>query len=166
MTNRNTSTANDKTDMFAVATPPGAIDWRALADKRLTRLGELEHDCSVLRDRMNALQTEYRELLVAGDSQLQRIWELDRTREKLGHRLDELARQHAQTLASLLGSRSWRVTRPLRSLSALVSGRKGGVGNLLRAMLRVPWLRRVAGAVARIVPGLHRRLRSRLYPRA
>lgn len=150
--------------MFAVATEPGTIDWRSLADARLTRLVELEHDCAVLRDRMNALQIEYRELLVAGDNRLQRIWELDRTRVKLGRRLDELAREHAGTLASILGSRSWRLTRPLRSLSAAVPAGRRSVGSLLRAMLRVPWLRRVAGVVARMVPGLHRRLRSRLYP--
>lgn len=165
MTNTNASMAHDPTDRSAVDTAPGAVDWRALADARLTRLVELEHDLSVLRDRMNALQIEYRELLVTGDNQLQRLREVDRARVKLGRRLDDLAREHAAMRASFLGSRSWRLTRPLRSLSAAVSACRSGTGNLLRAMLRVPWLRRVAGMLARRVPGLHRRLRSRLYPR-
>ncbi len=165
MTNRNASMAHAQTDRSAPGTPPGVVDWRALADARLTRLVQLEHDLSVLRERMNAVQVEYRELLLASDSQLQRIWEVDRARVKLGRRLDDLAREHAAMRSSFLGSRSWRLTRPLRSLSASVSACRRGVGNLLRAMLRVPWLRRVAGIVARTVPGLHRRLRSRLYPR-
>ena len=148
----------------ATTEAPAAINWRALADARLARLVELEHDCSVLRDRMSVLQIEYRELLAASDSQLQRIWELDRERMKLHRRLDGLAIEHAQMQDSFLNSRSWRLTRPLRGLSRAATAGNRGVASLVRAMLRVPIVRRVAGVVARMVPGLHRRLRSRLYP--
>ena len=164
MTNGKTNIANDRTDTPAGATAPGAMDWGALADARLTRLVELEHDCSVLRDRMEGLQLEYRELLVASDRQSRRSRELDQARVMLSRRLEDLTREHADMRASFLGSRSWRLTRPLRSLSASVSGARTAVGNVLRGMLRVRWLRRVAGIVARMVPGLHRRVRSRLYP--
>ena len=166
MINRDVSTTHAETKIPTVAMASGVVDWRVLADARLTRLVELEHDCSVMRERMSALQIEYRELLVTSDSQLQQIWELDRTKVKLNRRLAELERAHADMRASFLGSRSWRLTRPLRSLSTSVSAGRRGVGNLLRAMLRVPWLRRIAGLMAHMVPGLHRRLRSRLYPRA
>jgi len=63
-----------------------------------------------------------------------------------------------------LGSRSWRLTRPLRALSMRMAAARRRLGRLLRGMLRVPLLRRVAGFAVHLVPGLHARLRSRLYP--
>ena len=164
MTNGNANIANDQADTPAGATALGAIDWGALADARLDRLVELEHDCSVLRDRMEGLQLEYRELLVESDRQSRRRRELDQTRVILSRRLEDLTREHADMRASFLGSRSWRLTRPLRSLSTSVSGVRTAVGKVLRGRGRVLGLRRVAGMVARMVPGLHRRVRSRLYP--
>ncbi|OOG51055.1 hypothetical protein [Rhodanobacter sp. C01] len=154
-------------DQAAVSTA-GAVsaplDWHWLAAQRLSRLVEVEHDCSVVRERLDSLQNDYRESLVARDGQLQQIREL-------GDRLADLAQVHARmrmeyesAQAALLGSRSWRMTRPLRMLSMQVVSARRRIGGLLRAMLRVPLLRRVARVLARLVPGLHARLRSRLYP--
>ncbi|HEY8683437.1 MAG TPA: hypothetical protein VIM06_09720 [Rhodanobacter sp.] len=125
---------------------------------------EIEHDYSVMRDRLGRLQVDYRELLVASESQLQRILELDKARMNLDDRLDDLAREYVRMQASFAGSRSWRVTRPLRALSTTGASSRRGVGRLLRAMLRISLFRRVARLIVRSVPGLHARLRSRLYP--
>jgi hypothetical protein len=148
----------------AVEAAPIALDWRGLADQRLARVVEIEHDYSVMRDRLSRLQVDYRELLVASDDRLQRILELDKARQKLDERLGELAREYASMQASFIGSRSWRITRPLRALSGSGTGSRRAIGRLLRAMLRVPLLRRTARLATRLVPGLHARLRSRLYP--
>jgi hypothetical protein len=148
-----------------VASPPeGGVDWRALADRRLTRLVEIEHDHSIMRDRLAQLQVDYREILVASDGQLQHLTELDRMRLKLEGRLAELAHEHADMHASYEGSRSWRLTRPLRAISAWRGKGRRGVGRLARGLLRISLLRRAARLVVRLVPGLHERLHSRLYP--
>lgn len=147
------------------------LDWRVLADRRLTRLVDLEHDCSVMRDRLNLLQLDYRELLVTSEDQLRCIRELHVAGhvagEKMRRRSDDLARELddlARELAGMQASRSWRVTRPLRALSRQAAVARRGVGRALRAMLRIPLLRRVARLAVRWLPGLHERLRSRLYP--
>lgn len=154
----------DQSTVSAAGTVPAVLDWRRLADQRLSRLVELEHDYSVVRERLDSLQNDYRESLVAIDDQLQRIRELD-------DRLADLAQTHASmrmeyesTQAALLGSRSWRMTRPLRTLSMRIASARRRIGGLLRAMLRVPLLRRISRVLVRLMPGLHARLRSRLYP--
>ena len=154
----------DQSTVSAAGTVPAVLDWRRLADQRLSRLVELEHDYSVVRERLDSLQNDYRESLVAIDDQLQRIRELD-------DRLADLAQTHASmrmeyesTQAALLGSRSRRMTRPLRTLSMRIASARRRIGGLLRAMLRVPLLRRISRVLVRLMPGLHARLRSRLYP--
>jgi hypothetical protein len=142
--------------------PSCVLDWRMLADQRLTQLVDIEHDYSVMRDRLNLLQVDYCELLVVSEGQLQRIWGLDKSCVELHGRLDDLALEYA----AMQASRSWRLTQPLRALSTHVAAGRRGVGRLLRAILRVPLLRRVARWVVRLVPGLHARLRSRLHPHA
>jgi hypothetical protein len=150
---------------------PGALDWRKLADHRLDRLVELEHDHSVMCDRLSRLQVDYRESLVAGVDQLQRIQELDRSREQLQDRLADLAQACARmrvdyenAQAALLGSRSWRLTRPLRAVSIGFGAGRRRLGRLLRTILRVPLLRRVARLAMRQMPGVHARLRARFNP--
>jgi hypothetical protein len=145
----------------------GSVDWRALADQRLTRLIELEHDHAVMCDRLALLQVDYRELLVASEERLQRISEVDRARLNLEERLADLARERAHLQAvhmSFVESRSWRLTRPLRAMSRWRSS--PSAGGLARDLLRIPALRRAARLVVRLLPGLHQRLRSRLYPQA
>ena len=138
------------------------LDWRMLADQRLTRLVNLEHDYSVMRDRLGLLQVDYRELLVAREGQLQCIRELDKSCAELNGRLDDLALEYA----AIQASKSWRLTRPLRALSTQMAAGRRVVGRLLRAMLRLPLLRRAARLILRLVPSLHARLRSRLHPHA
>lgn len=151
----------------AVASSPSVVaDWRKLADQRLAHLVELEHDHAVMRDRLALLQVDYREVLVAGEDRLRRIAELDRERVKLEERLDQLAKEYASMHASFVGSRSWRVTRPLRAISTWLAPGRRGIGSVLRAMLRIPGLRRAARIAVRLVPGLHSYLRARLYSQA
>lgn len=172
------------------AVPCPGPDWRSLADERLNRLVELEHDCSVMRDRMCRLQDDCGALMSRDEALLQSIkalesecaallaqndqWrqqdvqahqcmqametdrsalrahnlELLRHTERVDLRLLEMqselsiweARSHelciredeaqrcmkeledARLLCNtLLASRSWRVTRPLRALARLWS---------------------------------------------
>jgi hypothetical protein len=152
---------------------PASLDWRKLADQRLFRLVEIEHDHAVMCDRLALLQVDYRQMLVANEEQLQRIVEMDRERLKMERRLAELARECADVRAafermhaSFVNSRSWRLTRPLRVISRWWVVDRHSIGGLVRAMLRIPLLRRGARFVVRRVPGLHGRLRARLYPQA
>jgi len=148
----------------AVAVVSAAVDWRSLANQRLGRLVELEHDYSIMCDRLALLQNDYRESLVTSMGQLQRIRELDDRLADLAQTCTSMRAEYESAQAALLGSRSWRLTRPLRALSMRMAAARRRLGRLLRGMLRVPLLRRVAGFAVHLVPGLHARLRSRLYP--
>src|ERR1700722_2314155 len=48
-------------------------DWHELAERRLARLVDAEHDASVSRDRLELLQAESREFLVLSVTRLHRI---------------------------------------------------------------------------------------------
>jgi hypothetical protein len=138
----------------AAPSSTSAIDWRALSDQRLNRLVEVEHDCSLLRDRLGAMWTDYQELFRVTEDRLQRIREMERSMSTLDDRLQALVRESERMRAEFLGSRSWRVTRPLRVLSSWAS-RVAPTG--------VPGARhRLAGMVVRKISGLRRRLRSLL----
>lgn len=142
-----------------------ASDWRVLAEQRLARLVEIEHDHSVMLDRLALLQVDYLEEIVASEQRLAHIGRLGLEEAKLHLRLRELEDAHAVAQASferVCQSRSWRVTRPLRAVSTWVALRHD-VGSMARGILRIPLIRRTARAVARRVPGLHARIRSRLY---
>lgn len=152
------------TAAIPAAAVSSALDWRKLADQRLSRLVELEHDYSVVRDRLDSLQNDYRESLATGAGQLQHIRELDDRLADLAQTSANIRMEYESAQAALLGSRSWRITRPLRALSMRIVSVRRHIGRLLRVMLRVPLLRRVAGVAVRLVPGLHERIHSRLYP--
>lgn len=156
---------NEPHDALSGAPPvPESLDWRKLADQRLSRLVELEHDYAVMHDRLALLQVDYRQMLVANEEQMQRIVEVDRERLKMERRLAELARECADVRAAFVNSRSWRLTRPLRVISRWWVVDRRSIGGLVRTMLQVPLLRRGARFVVRRVPSLHGRLRARLYP--
>lgn len=141
-----------------------ALDWRKVADQRLSQLVELEHDYSVVRDRLSLLQIDYRESLAMGVDQLRRIQDMDDRLADLAHACASMRADYEGALAALLGSRSWRLTRPFRAISMWLAASRRRSGRLLRSMLRVPLLRRMAKMIVWLVPGLHARLRSRLYP--
>jgi len=141
-------------------TESSGIDWRLLAVSRLSRLVELEHDFVIVRDRLDQLQTVYHSLLNESENRMQRIHRMEKIRVALDRRLADLVQQYA----TMQGSRSWRFTRPLRALSARTVHSKRVVRWIIRVMLRVRFLRRILGAVARRMPGLHQRIRSKLYP--
>ncbi|WP_426700846.1 hypothetical protein ACPPVV_15920 [Rhodanobacter sp. Col0626] len=134
---------------------PAALDWRMVAEQRLGRLVDIEHDHAVIRDRLELLQVDYREILVANTEQLQRISGLDRERRALTDKLADMERSH-----------SWRLTQPLRAVSTWSGGPQRRVGNLMRALLRIRVVRRGARFIVRWTPGLRERLRSKLYAQA
>lgn len=154
----------DQAGVSATDTVSAGLDWRRLANQRLSRLVEIEHDYSVVRERLDSLQGDYRESLVARNDQSQRIRDLDDRLAELAQRHARMRMEYESAQAALLGSRSWRMTQPLRILSMRFASIRHRSGGLLRAMLRVPLLRWVARVLMRLVPGLHARLRSRLYP--
>ena len=139
--------------------------WRALAEHRLTRLVEIEHDHSVMLDRLALLQIDYLEVVVASEDRLVKIGELGKEGARLETRLIQLESEHRsmhEAFESIRQSRSWRVTRPMRSVSGWL-GSRHRVGSIVRHLLRVPLVRRSARFVVRMVPGLHERIRDRLY---
>lgn len=137
-------------DDFCARAPAPELDWRALAGQRLSRLVELEHDCFVMRDRLEQLQVECSALQLENEAQLERIWRMTRKQE--------------QELARILQSWSWRITRPLRALSVRTAPVRPILGRLLRMPLRVPWVKRAAVAIVLRMPRLHAHVRSRLHP--
>jgi len=141
-----------------------APDWRLVAEQRLTRLIETEHDHSVIVDRLTALQGEYQELLLVNDLRLQQIHASQRRCRELERRLRQAVEQQHQIEVDFLQSYSWRMTRPMRTLSRRVIGLRGGVKGLLRSLLRVSSMRRLAHWLLRPLPRLHARLRVVLYP--
>ncbi len=145
--------------------PSSEMDWRELSDQRLDRLVDLEHDCFLMRERLAALQMDYRELFAVSEDRQQRIRELERAMAALDDRLHALAHERDVMRASFLGSRSWRITRPLRAVHHWRFWIPHIAGRVTRGALEMPVLRRVAGAIARRFPGLHRRIRARLYSR-
>ncbi|WP_449429437.1 hypothetical protein [Rhodanobacter umsongensis] len=157
-------TSADQSAVSGADAAPAALDWRRLAEQRLSRLVGLEHDYSVVHERLDSLQNEYRESLVSRDAQSRRIRELDNRLADLAQRHASMCSEYESALAALLGSRSWRVTRPLRMLSVRTVSIRRRAGGALRAMLRVPLVRRIARILVRRLPGLHARVRSRLYP--
>ncbi|MBE1159206.1 hypothetical protein [Dyella acidiphila] len=119
-----------------------AIDWRALAERRLSRLTEVEHDIAVARDRLDYFQANYRTLLQQSEERLRQIQALERE-------LDELRTARARARGAL---RRWILALPQRA--------KGLIRAMLRVALRLPLARPLARRLARLFPGLGNRLRA------
>lgn len=162
---------NESDDMQP--SPIAALDWRALAEDRLQRLVEMEHDHALIRDRLELVQVDFREVLLANAEQLQRILALDRDHKRL-----------QCTLTDIESSYSWRLMWPVRAIATWLSfgrrrigmlarafaawlgcGRRR-VGMLARALLRTPVLRRCARVLVRWMPGLGGYLRRKLHAEA
>ena len=120
-------------------------DWHELAERRLARLVDAEHDASVSRDRLELLQAESREFLVLSVTRL--------------HRINELERE----LRVILASRSWRWTAGLRLLITRLSNAKVAVRRIVRKLVKLPLLRPVVRVAVRLLPGLSTRLHARLH---
>lgn len=84
--------------------------------------------------------------------------------QALQNRLVERDAEFARMHSAFLESRSWRLTRPLRTISVLFSRARQRATEAVRKVLRVQAIRRTAGFVSHRVPGLHRRLCVWLYP--
>lgn len=120
------------------------IDWREMAERRLTKLTEAEHDLSVVRDRLDHLQSSYRLLLQQSEERLLRI-------RGLNHELEKLRAAHSQQRGT---SRRW--------LAALRQRIKRIVLFMIGLVLRVPLVKPVAKRLLRISPKLNDKLRARL----
>lgn len=132
------------------------LQWKELAGRRLAKLVELEHDYSVIEDRLASLQSEYHQ-------EVRRLWEqlqsLSQERDVLAEQLAELSLTHS----SFLSSRSWRITKPLRDVSLHMQQGKRGFKRVLRATLDVPFIRSMARRAATTMPGVGRRIHAMLY---
>jgi hypothetical protein len=88
--------------------------------------------------------------------------------QEAAHRWWQTAERLRRDLDEVLGSHSWRVTAPLRNSRRAASAAHVGVRKGLRRILvgamrrtiKVPLLRRPAGAILRLTPPLKRRLRG------
>jgi hypothetical protein len=120
------------------------IDWRELAERRLGRLTEVEHDVAIARDRLDYLQSNYRVLLRQSEERLRRIRELER---ELSER-----RTPRPRLRGVLG----------RGLSKLSPRFKSLILSAIRMLLRIPLVRPVAHRLVRFFPRLGNRLRGGL----
>jgi hypothetical protein len=120
-------------------------DWRELAERRLARLVDAERDVSVLRDRLELLQSECREFLVLSVTRLQRINELERD------------------LVTILASRSWRWTTGLRRLATWLLKVKVAAKQIVRRLVKLPLLRPIVKMIVRLLPGLSARLHAKLH---
>jgi hypothetical protein len=136
---------------------PCMLDWKALADQRLSRLVKVEHDCAIFHDRLDRLRSEHDALLLINDGRLESLHALQKSAE----RYEQIVMELAQKCASMEASRSWRVTAPLRNFSTQARSIKSLALVVLRWVLRRARLGRV---FARIAPALHARVRSQLYP--
>ncbi len=162
-----------ETDDSAAGVESITFCWRSVAGSRLIRLIELEHDYGIMRDRLERLQAEYGALFSAGEIGKKRIYELEKLNDAIAIKyfesqesVAELNQRHAAMEAEFLGSRSWRLTRPLRGISTFIANKKHLVAKVLRRMLRVSAFRRIARIVARCMPGVAGCVRSTLYPRS
>lgn len=120
------------------------INWREMAERRLTKLTEAEHDLSVVRDRLDYLQSSYRLLLQQSEGRLVRIRELERELREL--------RAGPPPLRSVLG-KWFAMLRP--RIKALILF-------MVRLVLRVPLVRPVVRRLLRAFPKFGDKLRAKL----
>jgi hypothetical protein len=126
------------------------VDWQAVAGQRLARLVEAEHGESVLRERLNRLQADYREAVALNETRLQQI----RVLEQRVHALGQLVGWRG------IFKRDRGIEQPDSYVSGVLVGIKQIIKVLLKAAARIELLRRVAGFVLGPVPRLRARLRS------
>ena len=122
-----------------------AIDWREMAERRLTRLTEAEHDLFVVRDRLGHLQSGHRLLLQQGEERLRRIHELERELEAL----------RAINLQQNDIAASWQARLRPRVKRLILRT----IGLILKVPLARPLIRRAL----RLFPRLGDKLRARLF---
>jgi hypothetical protein len=132
------------------------VQWPEVAAQRLAKLVELEHDYSVVHDRLSAVQSEYQQETRRLLGQLE---SLSQERDALADKLAELSLMQA----SFLSSRSWRVTKPLRDMSLHMQQGRRGFKRALRTALNIPFIRGVARRAASAMPGVGRRMHVMLY---
>lgn len=138
---------------------PGNPDWKNVAGDRLAKLVELEHDYTVVRDRLVSLQNAHHQEAQRMLTMLTMLQSLRRERDALADELMALSAMQA----SILSSRSWRITQPLRDATILARRSKQYPKRALRRLLDVPMFRRVARRAGMAMPGLARRMHTLLY---
>lgn len=120
-----------------------AIDWREIAERRITKLTEAERDLFVVRERLDHFQSSYRLLSQQSEERLLHIRALNR----------ELEEMRAAYLHRRGASRGW--------LAALRARSKRSILFLMDLVLRVPLVRPILRKMLRIFPKVGNRLRAR-----
>lgn len=100
------------------------LNWQELAERRLTKLTEAEHEATVARHSLDRLQADYCALAQQHREQQRRVVMLTRQSEEQQLHLATLVTQNDYQrrriseleceLAQILDSRSWRWTVPIR----------------------------------------------------
>ncbi|WP_243050011.1 hypothetical protein [Dyella sp. RRB7] len=118
----------DSSQLLTDGKSSAVLDWHAVANDRLAKLIELEHECSVARAQLSALQAERHEWEARHAEDLRRahaqrhalVVELEQLEAKLEN-IETTMQQRLEAIQSdFLSSTSWRVTAPLRALSVLL----------------------------------------------
>lgn len=148
---------------------PGGLDWHAVASQRLRRLVEIEHSHALLASRHEALQVDLRESVRDDTVRLQRIRDLESQCDRwelktaaLEARIDALSLSHA----TVLSSRSWRVTRPMRAAARWMKNPRSAAKSGLLLLARPRLFRRIFKVALRLTPAVRARVEAFMYPRS
>lgn len=144
------------------------LDWHAVASQRLGRLIEIEHNYTLLTNRHEALQIDHRGSVRDDIARLQRIRDLEHQCDQWHGKAAALEGQIAalaQAQAVFLGSRSWRVTRPMRVAARWIKNPRSAAKNGLLLLARPRSVRRVFKAFLKLVPAVRSRVEAFMYPR-
>jgi hypothetical protein len=161
--------AQDHLANAPTASLAAGLDWHAVASQRLRRLVQIEHSHALLASRHEALQVDHRGSVCDDIARLQRIRDLEHQCERwalnaaaLEGRITALS----QAQAAFLGSRSWRMTRPMRAVARWMKNPRLAAKNGLLLLARSGPVRRVFKVVLRLTPAVRSRVEAFMYPRA
>ena len=138
---------------------PTPLDWRELAERRLSKLLEVAHEAATAHTRLSLLQSEYHALLRRSEDRARQVVTLEHQLSKVQGQLGKLEHQ----LEQLFASNSWRWTRSLRWLGSKLRYARQMVSSTVFLLTRVAPIRFIARALLRIFPGFGDRLRASIH---
>lgn len=109
------------------------LNWQELAERRLAKLIDIEHEATIARDRLDRLQADYCALALQHEEQRRSAVMLTRRGDALTKQGDEQQRRIGELeheLAQMLASRSWRWTVPIRSFTTCLRRVKTAVSSI------------------------------------
>jgi hypothetical protein len=134
-------------DATNAASVPSDATWRKIAVQRLARLVESEHSESILRERLNGVQADYREALATSEARLKQIRALERRMEPY------------EVMWHSVWGKGWRASQRIMQSNNPIIASKRSIKLVLKAMARITLLRRMATIVLSPLPKLRDRLR-------